>query len=132
MQIKRETDYAIRCVYYLAGTEQDVVMMDEIAAEMEIPKSFAAKILQKLVRAGIVSSFQGIKGGFRLARAAEEITLYDVIRVIEGPIALNICTEHAGACVLRPACKVHPFWVRVREQVETVFRGITFGTIRAS
>jgi len=70
MQIKRETDYAIRCVYYLAGTEQDVVMMDEIAAEMEIPKSFAAKILQKLVRAGIVSSFQGIKGGFRLARAA--------------------------------------------------------------
>ncbi len=56
---------------------------------MEIPKSFAAKILQKLVRAGIVSSFQGIKGGFRLARPADEITLYDVIRVIEGPLSLK-------------------------------------------
>jgi len=132
MQIKRETDYAIRCVYYLAGKEQDVVMMDEIAAEMEIPKSFAAKILQKLVRAGIVSSFQGIKGGFRLARAADEITLYDVIRVIEGPLSLNVCTEDAAACDLSRSCKVHPFWVRVREQVETVFRGITFGAIKSS
>lgn len=132
MQIKRETDYAVRCVFYLSGREHDVVMVDEIATEMDIPKSFAAKILQKLVRAGIVSSFQGVRGGFQLARPAEEITLYDVIRVIEGPISLNICTENAAACDLSRACKVHPFWVQVRQQVEAVFQGITFGAIRTS
>lgn len=132
MQIKRETDYAIRCVYYLAGKETEVVMQDEISSAMGIPKSFAAKILQKLVRAGIVSSFQGVKGGFRLAVPAEEISLFDVMRVIEGPIVLNVCTENSKACDLSKACKVHPFWVQVRQQVEAVFQGITFGTIKAS
>jgi Rrf2 family protein len=132
MQIKRETDYAIRCVFYLAGKEAEVVMLDEIASAMEIPKSFAAKILQKLVRSGIVSSFQGVKGGFRLARLADEISLYDVMQVIEGPIVLNVCTEDSKACDLSRACKVHPFWVKVRNEVETVFRGVTFGEIRSS
>jgi len=130
MQIKRETDYAIRCVYYLAGKEQDMVMMDEVAKEMIIPRSFAAKILQKLVHAGIVESFQGIRGGFRLARKSNEITLYDVLQAIEGPITLNLCTEDAMACDLSQTCKVHPFWVSVRRQVEDILRRITFAAMR--
>jgi Rrf2 family protein len=130
MQIKRETDYAIRCVYYLAGKEQDMVLMDEVAKEMVIPRSFAAKILQKLVHAGIVESFQGIKGGFRLARKSNEITLYDVLQAIEGPLTLNLCTEDAMACDLSQTCKVHPFWVSVRGQVEDILRRITFAAMR--
>lgn len=132
MQIKRETDYAIRCVHYLAGKEQDVVMADEIATEMDIPKSFAAKILQKLVRAGIVSSFQGVKGGFRLAKLPETISFFDIMQVTEGPLALNICTEDRKACDLSRTCRVHPFWVRVRQEVEEVFRRVTFARIRSS
>ncbi|HSW61805.1 MAG TPA: Rrf2 family transcriptional regulator [Dissulfurispiraceae bacterium] len=62
MQIKRETDYAIRCIFYLAGREDHLVLVDEIAQEMAIPKSFAAKILQKLARAGLVHLLSGSEG----------------------------------------------------------------------
>lgn len=132
MQIKRETDYAIRCLFYLAGREDDLVMVEEIAQEMAIPKSFAAKILQKLARAGLVTSCQGVKGGFRLAKAPEEVSFYDVMVVTEGPLALNICTEDRKSCDLSRTCKVHPFWVRVRQEVEEVFRRVTFERIRSS
>ncbi|KAF0179879.1 MAG: BadM/Rrf2 family transcriptional regulator [Nitrospirae bacterium] len=132
MQIKRETDYAIRCLFYLAGREDDLVMVEEIAQEMAIPKSFAAKILQKLARGGLVTSCQGVKGGFRLAKAPEEVSFYDVMVVTEGPLALNICTEDRKSCDLSRTCKVHPFWVRVRQEVEEVFRRVTFERIRSS
>lgn len=132
MQIKRETDYAIRCLFYLAGREDALVMVEEIAQEMAIPKSFAAKILQKLARGGLVTSCQGVKGGFRLAKAPEEVSFYDVLVVTEGPLALNICTEDRKSCDLSRTCKVHPFWVRVRQEVEEVFRRVTFERIRSS
>lgn len=127
MQIKRETDYAIRCVFYLCGLQgDDIAMADEISSAMDIPKSFTAKILQKLTRAGIVTSFQGVKGGFRISRNPAEISLLDVIVVIEGPLALNVCIDSDNACGLSRKCKVHPFWFKIRSGVENVFRDLTF------
>lgn len=63
LQIKRETDYAIRCIYYLAGKGDGLIMADEISREMKMPKSFVAKILQKLSKIDIVKSYVGVKGG---------------------------------------------------------------------
>jgi len=127
MQIKRETDYAIRCVFYLCGLKDDgISMADEISAAMDIPKSFTAKILQKLTHAGIVTSFQGVKGGFKIARKPEKISLLDVIVVIEGPLALNVCIDSNKECNLSSKCKIHPYWFQIRSGVENVFRDLTF------
>ncbi len=127
MQIKRETDYAIRCVFYLCGLKEgETAMVDEISGAMDIPKSFTAKILQKLTRAGIVSSFQGVKGGFMIARKPAEISLLDVIVTIEGPLALNVCLESETACNLSRKCRIHPFWFRIRSSMENAFRDLTF------
>jgi Rrf2 family protein len=127
MQIKRETDYAIRCVFYLCGLQgDDIAMADEISSAMDIPKSFTAKILQKLTRAGIVTSFQGVKGGFKISKEPDQISLLDVIVVIEGPLALNVCIDNEKACGLSRKCKVHPFWFKIRSGVENVFRDLTF------
>src|SRR5512135_1502464 len=98
MQITRETDYAIRCVYYLAGKKSGVTMVDEISKEMNIPKSFLAKILQKLAKASLVKSYRGVKGGFELSRAPEEISLLGVIEAIQGPVAMNICALDSSLC----------------------------------
>ena len=68
LQIRRETDYAIRCLYFLSGKKDAVVMVDEIAREMRIPKTFLAKILQRLAKAGFVQSYVGVKGGFILQK----------------------------------------------------------------
>ncbi len=128
MQITRETDYAIRCVYYLAGKAGEVTMVDEIARKMATPKSFLAKILQKLARASIVKSFRGVKGGFQLARRPREITLLDVIEAVQGPIVMNICALDTKMCRFSGTCTIHPVWVDVRKQVEKLLRKRTFAS----
>ncbi len=132
IQINRETDYAVRCVYYLTGKRSEIIMVNEIAREMFIPKTFLAKILQKLARAGVVKSYQGVKGGFQISREPREISLYDVIVAIEGPASMNVCTINKKACGLSRSCKVHPFWVGVRRDVENVLKKIDFEKIRLS
>jgi Rrf2 family protein len=131
LQIKRETDYAIRCLYYLSGKEDEVVMVDEIAQEMRIPKTFLAKILQRLGKAGIVQSYVGVKGGFYLAKKPQEINLYEVITAIEGPVAMNKCTVNKKSCSLSRTCKVHPIWV-ARRKIEEVLKKNTFKKIRGA
>ena len=132
MQITRETDYAIRCVLYLTARTDRTVMVDEIAREMATPKSFLAKILQKLVRAGIVKSFRGVKGGFRLERKPEEITLLDVIEATQGVIALNVCAVDDTVCGFSSTCVVHPVWVKLRGEFNDLLKQHNFAEISAS
>lgn len=126
MEITRESDYAIRCVSYLAGQADKISMIDEIAREMEIPRSFLAKILQKLVRASLVRSFRGIKGGFQLAKNPKDISLLDVVEASEGEIALNVCVLDRTLCGRGGNCPVHPVWVEVRRDFRNALKKHTF------
>jgi Rrf2 family protein len=132
LQIRRETDYAIRCIYYLSGHEGEVIMVDEISREMKIPKSFLAKILQKLSKAEIVKSYVGVKGGFYLARKPSRVSLYDVIVAIEGPVTMNRCTISNKSCSLSGTCRVHPIWINVRREVEEILKKSNFQSLRSS
>lgn len=129
MQITREADYAVRCVWYLAGKRDEVTMVDEISKEMAIPKSFLAKIVQKLSKADIVKSYRGVKGGCQLARKPAKISLLDVIEAIEGPVAMNICAIDKKLCGLSDKCKVHPVWVSLRREVEGTLRNKKFSQL---
>jgi Rrf2 family protein len=126
MEITRETDYAIRCVLYLSRTRGTVTMVDEISREMCIPKSFLAKILQKLTKSSIVKSYRGVKGGFQLARPPREISLLDVIESVQGTVAMNVCAVDKTACGLSRSCTVHPVWVEARRQIEKFLRSKNF------
>jgi len=132
MEITRETDYAVRCVLYLSRKGGEVVMIDEISREMLIPRSFLAKILQRLSKTGIVTSFRGVKGGFQLAKKPEEVTLLDVINAIQGPVAMNICAVNEAACGFSSTCAVHPVWVDLREIVEGYLRKTDFRKLNTS
>lgn len=129
MQITRETDYAMRCVLYLSGKPDKVVMVDEISREMATPKSFLAKILQKLVKAGVVRSFRGVKGGFQLNRAPKAINLLDVIEAIEGVVALNACAVDRSVCGFSGTCGVHTVWVTLRGEVNELMKKHNFADI---
>jgi Rrf2 family protein len=130
LQITRETDYAIRCVYYLSGKTGNVTMVDEISREMSIPKSFLAKILQKLSRAAIVKSYRGVKGGFEVAKDPAEITLLDVIEAVQGPVAMNICALEESLCGFSSTCSIHPVWIEIRKEVEKMLREKNFSSLR--
>lgn len=131
IKIRRETDYAIRSVYYLSHRPGETVMAEEIAREMEIPRKFVAKILQKLVRAGVVRSFQGVKGGFQIASDPGGVSFFDVLTAVEGPIAMNACTVDRKMCGRAPLCSIHPLWIGVREEIEVILKRVRFGDIMA-
>lgn len=110
MRLSQEADYAVRCVLHLAEHGEEVQLIDDIAKDMAIPRSFAAKILQKLVGAGLVRSRRGVGGGFLLARAPAQVTLLAVVEAIEGKLALNKCVPEGRTCLFKATCKVHPVW----------------------
>jgi Rrf2 family protein len=126
MFITRRADYAIRCVLYLAKNSGNVVKINEIAESMHVPKSFLAKILQQLAYCGIVNSSRGLAGGFRLARAPEDINMLDVIESIQGVSASSQCAVDKKSCNLSDKCSVHPVWIKLREMVENELKNQNF------
>ncbi len=118
MLITRETDYAVRCILYLAQERDRIASVTEVARAMHIPKSFLAKILQRLVRSGILASIRGAQGGFRLAKKPAGITLLAIIEAVQGPAAINVCVVDGKRCKLSPTCAVHPVWMDIRKEVE--------------
>jgi Rrf2 family protein len=96
--VTRETDYAVRTVLYLARERDRNANVTEIAQAMQIPKSFLAKILQRLVRHHILQSLRGVKGGFMLSKKPSEITLLAVMEAIQGPAGINVCAIDSRRC----------------------------------
>ena len=88
MRISAKADYAVRAVAELAGADgEKPVKAERIATAQGIPLNFLENILGELRHAGIVRSHRGAEGGFRLAKPAEQVTVADVIRAVEGPLA---------------------------------------------
>ncbi len=88
MRISAKVDYAVRALCELAAHPADVPLKaEQIASAQEIPLSFLENILVDLRRAGFVRSLRGQVGGYRMAKPASEITIADIIRAVEGPLA---------------------------------------------
>ena len=109
MRITQESDYALRIVTAMA-VRDGVTDAGSISTETSVSQRFALKILHKLVMGGIISSFKGAKGGYKLAKDASEITLRQVIELIDGPIAIARCVDDGESCSLncdKAACIYH-------------------------
>lgn len=123
LQLTRGGEYGIRAMAYLAGRAPgEVCSLHEVGGEQSIPESFLAKIFQNLARAGLVISRRGARGGFVLARPAEDISIADVLEAIDGPVALNICVLQPEACENCSRCGVHHVWVHAQERMMEVLR----------
>ena len=87
MRVSAKVDYALRASIELAAAAPEQIKGERLAAAQSIPHKFLENILADLRNGGLVASQRGAEGGYRLARPADEITVADVIRVVEGPIA---------------------------------------------
>ena len=111
MQISRKVDYALRAIVYLAlQPDQQPVPVKEIAARRRIPRKFLEKIVQDLIRSGLVRSHRGARGGCTLARPPRNISFRDIIESVEGPIALNVCVAEEQRCSVRASCNMQRVW----------------------
>ncbi|HIJ80187.1 MAG TPA: Rrf2 family transcriptional regulator [Desulfuromonadales bacterium] len=126
MELTRKGEYAIRGIVYLAGQPGDqVCLLSDIAAAVDVPATFLAKIFQQFSKMGLVKSFRGTGGGFKLGRSPESITLLEVVEAVEGPVIPNRCVVSAGECERAVFCNVHPIWKQVQGQVCDILKGVT-------
>jgi len=132
MRLSRKADYALRAVRYLANLSKGKLGSISAVAEAEaIPREFLAKILKDLTRAGILMSFQGVTGGYRLSRQPKEISFLDVIEAIEGPIHINLCTEEGDCpCSVAETCQMREFWMTQEDIFKRALARHNFGRYR--
>lgn len=117
MRLTCGADYGARGIIRLAQMPPNTVtLVSEIASAEGLPESYLAKVFQDLAKKGLVRSHRGAKGGFSLARPAEQITLREVIEAIEGPIALSRCLAPEG-CAYVETCPLYPVLAQAQEQL---------------
>ena len=132
MELTRKGEYAIRGIVFLAGRPLDkVCLLSDIAAAVDVPTTFLAKIFQQFSKMGLVKSFRGTGGGFMLGRPPEKITLLEVVEAVEGPIIPNRCVVTPSDCNRSGYCNVHPVWERVQVDVRSVLEGVTLKELSA-
>ena len=124
MQITRGTDYAVRLMVHLATLPEGTkVPVAELARVGSAPETFISKLLQRLVRIGMLNSSRGTGGGFMLAIQPQNVTLLDVVEAIEGPLQLNLCLPGEQTCNRKSFCSVHPVWLEAQTALKNVLQG---------
>ena len=115
--ITRTGTHALRAMAHLAGLPAGAYEgAGEIAARIKAPQNYLGKLLRQLARAGLLQGRKGSKGGFRLARDKNGISLFDVLEPIEHVSRIKGCVLGRTQCTLRDHCALHDGWARVRNE----------------
>ena len=127
MRLTRQTNYAMRILMYCAANNGRLSRVPEIAAAYTVSELFLFKILQPLVEAKLVETVRGRNGGVRLAKPADQISLFDVVRVTEESFAMAECFENdASECPLVDSCGLNS---ALREALNAFFEVLARHTI---
>ena len=121
LRLSKKADYALIAMKHLAQKrEATSTSAREIAEQYDIPIELMAKVLQRLVRTGLLTSQQGTRGGYALGRASTTISVADVIQAIDGPFNVTACsTESDAGCEQYGKCSIRdPLW-RIKERILT-------------
>lgn len=130
MTLGRRGDYAVRAALDLARHwDGGPRKTREIAIAMDIPSGFLQQILADLVAEGLLQATAGPKGGYRLARPPEEITLLDIVERAEGDVALDRCILRGGSCDWIEVCPVHDTWSRAQHAFSAELRATTLADL---
>lgn len=131
MRLSSLADYAVVMMAAAARHGADARLSATLlAAETGVPLPTAQKLTGRLSSAGLLATSRGAGGGFVLARAAQAISLADIVEAVEGPIALTSCIDEAKHdCALEGACKVKPHWGVVNDAVRGAFAGVTLASL---
>ena len=129
MRVSAKVDYALRAVIELAAAGDGPVKGERIAQAQEIPLKFLENILGDLRQAGIVRSQRGAEGGYWLARPADEISVADVVRTVEGPIANVRGIGPESVSYSGSAERLQDVWIAVRANLRAVLERVTIADV---
>jgi Rrf2 family protein len=131
MRVSAKADYAVRAAAELAAAEEGPIKGERLADAQDIPLQFLEHILLELKHQGIVRARRGAKGGYWLARPANEVTIADVVRAVEGPIAHVQSTPPEAIEYRGNAEPLQKVWIAVRASLRTVLENVTLADLVA-
>ena len=132
LRLSKKADYALIAMKHLAQKAgAPSTSAREIAEQYDIPIELLAKVLQRLVRTGLLASTQGTRGGYTLSRAPKSISVADVIQAIDGPFTVTACSSDNNDCEQYSKCSVRdPLW-QIRERIVAALGTVTLSEMAA-
>jgi Rrf2 family protein len=132
LRLSKKADYALLAVRHLAAAgERQAVSARELAEAYDIPGELLAKVLQKLVRAHLLESHQGTRGGYGLARPAAQVSVADVIQAIDGPLTVTACSADDHSCSQYSKCNIRdPLW-RIKDRIVSALAATSVAELAA-
>jgi Rrf2 family protein len=125
LRLTRKADYGLLAVKYLAENRGSVSSSaKDISEAYHIPLQLLAKILQRLTKVGLLRSHAGMNGGYELSKDPKEITAFEVIHAIDGPLFITSCITVSGSCDLNAICTIKEPLHRVNESISDLLRSL--------
>ena len=131
LRLTKKADYGLMALKYLAEQQDPNASQSakDIAEAYHIPPQLLAKILQTLAKTGLLVSHAGTNGGYSLARSAAQISAFEVIRAIDGPLFITSCITIHGACDLTSHCTIKEPLRKVNDSIKDLLSGITIADL---
>jgi Rrf2 family protein len=130
LRLTKKADYGLMALKYLAEhPAEDSLSARDIAVAYHIPPQLLAKILQRLAKVGILRSHAGMSGGYSLLKPPREISAFEVIRAIDGPLFITSCGATQSSCDLTDSCTIKEPLARVNDSISDLLRNITIADL---
>ena len=131
LKLSKLADYATVLMTAIAADPARVHNGHELAVRTHVPAPTVAKLLKTLARGGLLESLRGAHGGYRLTRAPEKLSVAEVIRALEGPIAVTQCSTHGGGCGIESHCATRANWRLINAAIREALEAVTLAQMAA-
>ncbi|MFQ5628295.1 MAG: RrF2 family transcriptional regulator [bacterium] len=131
VKLNKSTRFALYAVVELSRNQESLYTAKHIAEKYHVSEHHVAKVLQQLVRAGLIRSIRGINGGFQIARNPKEITMFEVVQIFEPQTPETRCLllDQAATCDHLDACRIGDVFEEIREQTNYTLKSISIATL---
>lgn len=131
LKLSKLSDYATVLMTQLASDPDRLHSAHELSGRTHVAAPTVRKLLKLLARGGLVQSIRGAQGGYRLVKSPTQITVADIISVIDGPIALTQCSVHKGCCAIESFCGVRSNWRLINKAILHSLQSVTLAQMAA-
>jgi FeS assembly SUF system regulator len=125
LRLSKLTDYAIIVMTSLAAEPDQVCSASELAEMTHLETPTVSKVLKVLAKSGLIQSFRGVNGGYRIQGNPDRVSVADVITAMEGPIGMTECSVHVGLCSQEAVCTLRSNWRRISDAIEMALSDVT-------
>ena len=132
IKVTRLADYAVSIIYAFSGSEKEILSSQNIVEKTKLHKATVNKLLAQLVKKNVLEPFRGTKGGYRLRKGLDNISIRELIEAIEGPVLLTDClNKNANNCNLFDVCNTKNIWSFVNTEINNTLENIKIKDIKS-